>query len=299
MFYLISYLEFSPNNKNALLLQKGDIITEVNGKSLEIYRSMQDLTKDIDKGKNITLTVKRDGKIVKVEGVQKYTTEAFFYVAKTYNVEGKIFDNGGVNPWKLEEFQAYLETIKPVLNEETNQYESFLHKGMFFKEDGSVWSDKEFIEEFGISLSTPTDSMGFLFYNTQARYGFFEALLKAWPFCFYICGLILGALGGIFTGATAMAELGGTVTAISQIAEISQIGLTSFLLLLPMLAMNLALFNILPIPALDGARCVFVLIEWIIGKPVPRKIENVIHTVGLFLLLGLVVFLDVYHFFII
>jgi len=122
--------------------------------------------------------------------------------------------------------------------------------------------------------------------------------LKAWPFCFYICGLILGALGGIFTGATAVAELGGTVTAISQIAEISQIGITSFLLLLPMLAMNLALFNILPIPALDGARCVFVLIEWIFKKPVPRKIENIIHTVGLFVLLGLVVFLDIYHFFI-
>ena len=105
------------------------------------------------------------------------------------------------------------------------------------------------------------------------------------------------ALGGIFTGKTALKELGGTVTAISQIAEVSKLGFNNFLLLLPMLAMNLALFNILPIPALDGARCVFVIIEWICGKPVPRKIENIIHTVGLFVLLGLVLFLDVYHFF--
>ena len=42
--------------------------------------------------------------------------------------------------------------------------------------------------------------------------------------------------------------------------------------------MNLALFNILPIPALDGARCVFVLIEMIFRKPVPRKIENLINS---------------------
>ena len=146
-------------------------------------------------------------------------------------------------------------------------------------------------------MSDSKVSVGFIYYNQRATYGFFESFLKAWPFCFYICGLILKALGGIFTGKTALKELGGTVTAISQIAEVSKLGFNNFLLLLPMLAMNLALFNILPIPALDGARCVFVIIEWICGKPVPRKIENIIHTVGLFVLLGLVLFLDVYNFF--
>jgi len=60
----------------------------------------------------------------------------------------------------------------------------------------------------------------------------------------------------------------------------------------------LALFNVLPIPALDGARCVFVLIEWIFKKPVPRNIENKIHTIGLFVLFAFVIFLDVYHIFI-
>ena len=86
------------------------------------------------------------------------------------------------------------------------------------------------------------------------------------------------------------------MTAVSQIAEISQMGIGYFLLLLPLLAMNLALFNVLPIPSLDGARAVFVLIEMIFKKPVPRKIEGWIHTIGLFLILGLVVFFDIYHF---
>ena len=49
----------------------------------------------------------------------------------------------------------------------------------------------------------------------------------------------------------------GTITAVSQIAEISQMGIEYFLLLLPLLAMNLALFNVLPIPSLDGARAIF------------------------------------------
>lgn len=93
-----------------------------------------------------------------------------------------------------------------------------------------------------------------------------------------------------------MSDMGGTVTAISQIAEISSYGASYFLLLLPLLAMNLAVFNILPIPALDGARAVFVIIEMIRRKPINRKIEAWIHTIGLFILLGFVIFFDVYHF---
>jgi len=298
-FALPCVADFSQNNPNATILKKGDIISEVNGKKLEIYRSMQDLTNKIAKGENITLTVIRNGEEVVLENIQKYRTEAFFFVTKTSNVEGKVFKVGETEPLSLEEFQEFVKSVKPVLNSETGKYEKFTHNEKLVKQDGSAYTDDDLIKDMGITLSTPTDSMGFIYYNTQKTYGFFEALLKAWPFCFYICGLILGALGGIFTGATAVSELGGTVTAISQIAEISQVGLTSFLLLLPMLAMNLALFNILPIPALDGARCVFVLIEWIFKKPVPRKVENIIHTVGMFILLGLVVFLDVYHFFII
>lgn len=290
--------DFSPNNVNNGLLQKGDVITKINGKSIEIYRSMSDITKKIENGKEFTVTVDRNGEIIELEGVKKVKTEAFYFVADSSKLENAIYDQGGVNPWSVEEFKRYIKTIIPGFNEDTQKYEEFSHYGMFYKADGTVYSDSELKELAAITLSTPTESMGFTYYSVQARYGFFESLLKAWPFCFYICGLILSALGGIFTGATAVSELGGTVTAISQIAEISKIGFTSFLLLLPMLSMNLAVFNILPIPALDGARCVFVLIELIFRKPVPRKIENIIHSVGLFVLLGLVIFLDVYHFFI-
>ena len=67
---------FSPNNPNDGILQRGDIVREVNGESIEIYRSMSDITSKIEKGENITLTVERDGKIIKVKNVQKVLTEA-------------------------------------------------------------------------------------------------------------------------------------------------------------------------------------------------------------------------------
>ena len=67
----------------------------------------------------------------------------------------------------------------------------------------------------------------------------------------------------------------------------------NFLVLLPLIAANLAIFNILPIPALDGSKIVFTMIEWVRGKPVNRKVENIIHTVGLLLLFGFVIVIDI------
>lgn len=298
-------------NPNDGLLLKNDLILEVNGKTIEAYRTINDVLKGIEEGEEITFVVQRNGEEQTITGVKKYKTDDFFFVANISAVKDKVYSYDGTTATLLspEQVNEYIKAIKPVYDETEKKFKDFsfgenpLYKKVVH-EDQSVtyeaYTDEEFrSEDFAlVTLSRSTSSVGFIFINEQAHYGFFECMLKAWPFCFYICGLILAALGGIFTGATGLAELGGTITAVSQIAEISKLGVNQFLLLLPMLSMNLALFNILPIPALDGARCVFVGIEWIFKKPVPRKVENIIHTVGLFVLLGIVVFLDVYHFFI-
>ena len=59
------------------------------------------------------------------------------------------------------------------------------------------------------------------------------------------------------------------------------------------LSVNLGFINLLPLPALDGGRFVFMLIELIIKKPVPRNVEAIVHLVGFVLLIGLMVFLTV------
>lgn len=297
-------------NPNSALLKKNDIILEVNGKTIEAYRTINDMLKDVEKGKPITFLVEREGQEVEVTGVQTYKTDDFYFIANIEAVKDSVYTLEGEN-YKLltqEQVAEIVRGVNPVYNQDDKKYEAFsLGETKLYNavkdSKGNItsykqFSSEEFVKFCSVSLSKSSTSVGFIYLNVQAHYGFFECFLKAWPFCIYICGLILAALGGLFTGSTAVAELGGTVTAISQIAEISKLGLNSFLLLLPMLSMNLALFNILPIPALDGARCVFVAIEWIFKKPVPRKVENIIHTVGLFVLLGLVIFLDVYHFFI-
>ena len=62
------------------------------------------------------------------------------------------------------------------------------------------------------------------------------------------------------------------------------------------LNINLMIFNLIPLPPLDGSRMVFTLIEWIFRKPVPRKIEAIIHTVGMVLLFGCAICADVFQF---
>ena len=53
-----------------------------------------------------------------------------------------------------------------------------------------------------------------------------------------------------------------------------------------LITINLGLFNLLPLPALDGGRILFILIEMIARKPVPQKYESVVHAVGFVILLA-------------
>lgn len=66
--------------------------------------------------------------------------------------------------------------------------------------------------------------------------------------------------------------------------------------LLPILALisvNLGLFNLLPVPALDGGRLVFILFEMIFRKPVPKQREAIVHIVGLVVLLTFIALVTV------
>ena len=79
-------------------------------------------------------------------------------------------------------------------------------------------------------------------------------------------------------------------------SEIARNGLHDFLEICAYIGVNLAVFNLLPVPALDGSKVIFCAIEWIFKKPVPRKIEAIIHAVGILLLFGFAILVDILHF---
>lgn len=84
--------------------------------------------------------------------------------------------------------------------------------------------------------------------------------------------------------------LGGPVMIASIVGQAARTGMQDVLNWLAIISINLGIINLLPFPALDGGRIVFVLIEVIAGKPVPRDKEGLIHLIGFALLILLMVF---------
>ena len=134
-------------------------------------------------------------------------------------------------------------------------------------------------------------------FSTEAYvHNFWEALGRSFELAFGFAWVVLKGFWQIITGQIAFSELGGSISTIGMMAGIMQSSFANFLILLPLLASNLAVFNFLPIPALDGGHAVFTLLEWIFRKPVvSRKVENYIHFYGLIILLLFVVVVDIVH----
>ena len=133
--------------------------------------------------------------------------------------------------------------------------------------------------------------------SEYVKLSFGQSLLKCVPYTFKMAWQCLEIIGQLCTGQLGLESVGGPITTVQTIAVSTQTNFKNLILLFPLLAVNLAVFNLLPIPALDGARMVFVAIEWIFRKPVPRDIEAKIHSIGLIALFALVIVVDMLHIF--
>lgn len=133
---------------------------------------------------------------------------------------------------------------------------------------------------------------GFSPQNVAIKAGVGYAFKYSVPYAGKLAWLILGTFGKLITGKLPLTSMSGPVGTVGLMAQLGMADPRNFLILLPLIAANLAIFNVLPIPALDGSKIVFTAIEWVRGKPVNRKVENIIHTVGLFLLFAFVIAVD-------
>lgn len=120
-----------------------------------------------------------------------------------------------------------------------------------------------------------------------------DAFLYCVPFTAKMSWTILGSFWDLITGQISITSITGPVGTVDMMANVAAANWRNIFVLLPLMASNLGLFNLLPIPALDGSKVVFTVIEWIRGKPVNRKVENYIHTIGLLVLLAFVLVVDI------
>lgn len=127
--------------------------------------------------------------------------------------------------------------------------------------------------------------------DTKREYGFITALkYSVLKFGSVINSMIL-VIGNLFTGNLGLSSLSGPVGIYGVVGQSIVAGIQQIIYLIAFLSINLGFINILPFPAFDGGRILFLIIEKIKGSPVNSKVENTFHTVGFILLMILMVYI--------
>ena len=132
--------------------------------------------------------------------------------------------------------------------------------------------------------------------NGRKKVGVGFAVRESVAYCWEMAGLVFKSLGMLFTREASIQDMAGPVGIVQLLGQAAESGWYTVLNLCTLLSVNLGVFNLFPIPALDGGRILFILIEWIRGKPVPPEKEGMVHLIGMGLLLilvGVVTFNDV------
>lgn len=133
------------------------------------------------------------------------------------------------------------------------------------------------------------------------RYGFTldtttrTGILPAFQYAFMKTGSLIEQMtliiGYLFTGRLSLNNLAGPIGIFTIVGETAKTGFLNLLYLIAYLCINVGFINLVPLPAFDGGRLLFLVIEKIKGSRVSPKVENIVHTVGFVFLMVLMVFI--------
>ena len=167
------------------------------------------------------------------------------------------------------------DTIKVVFNVENSSPISFEMKTISSKEENSDKINYSWDTKIGWERDVYTPNFGQKIVLTGDRF-------------IDCCLAIYKALGTIFT-KEGLNNLGGPIAIVQQQMQISQLGFGYFLYFWGLISCNLAIFNLLPFPGLDGWHFLVLIIEGITKKEINPKVKSIMSTVGMVLLFGLMI----------
>ncbi|MGH7664584.1 MAG: RIP metalloprotease RseP [Gemmatimonadaceae bacterium] len=121
-------------------------------------------------------------------------------------------------------------------------------------------------------------------FTERAPMEFGEAAAEGWRQSWAMSGAIIALLQDLFTGAASVTNLGGPILIATVSAEAARSGLETLLRLLALLSINIAIFNLLPIPVLDGGQIIINLVEAAKGSAFSRRSRELILRGGLFVI---------------
>lgn len=124
---------------------------------------------------------------------------------------------------------------------------------------------------------------------SKVEKGLFNAIKYAFTKTFNLIYQMVYIIGYLFIGKLSLNSLSGPVGIYEVVGQTAKTGMTNLVYLLAFISINVGFMNLLPIPAFDGGRLLFLIIEKIKGSPVDTKIENIVHSIGFVLLMILMV----------
>ena len=130
-------------------------------------------------------------------------------------------------------------------------------------------------------------------FDQEKEYGIFSAIGYSFKKFGALVRQMVMTFKGLFTGNISVKELSGPVGIFSAVDQTKSEGASNLFYLLALLSLNVGFVNLIPFPAFDGGRILFLIIEKIKGKPVKAETENLIHTIGFFILLALIIYVTI------
>ena len=131
-------------------------------------------------------------------------------------------------------------------------------------------------------------SLGFVVYGIKKTP--LNVLKEAWNSTLYYGRIVFTSLADLLRGRESINNLSGPVGIVTAIGQAASYGWQDLLELLALITINLGVFNLLPFPALDGGKVVFLIIEGVTGHAVPEKLQGALTVAAFALLFGLMIF---------
>lgn len=309
-------------------LQSGDIITAIDGKYIYLTTDIAAALNGKKANTPVQVTVTRDGKQIEKEVALRsdvnikslsdyYPAFDALGIATVMKVGTKSASKipDGAYIFRFNDASEYDDCTRIYTPNDLYERLKVLNSGesldVYISTDGenhqsvtlTAYSDfdkvnkeerKEVLNYFGLE----TYALSYQLESVNVRMNFFEVLYRSPMYAFKTVGITLKAFGELFTGKMSVSQMSGPIGTIAITSQQVTRGFDYVLEMVALIGISVAVFNLLPIPALDGARAVFVLIEWIRKKPINRNVEAMIHFVGLVVLIGFAVFVDIFRMFI-
>lgn len=143
--------------------------------------------------------------------------------------------------------------------------------------------------EFNLVPALGEDGRGVIGIASQTeRHTFFGSIMAGFNQSYLMFKETILGFGMLFK-KDALNQLIGPIGIVTVTGQMAKNGLADFNWFLAFLSINLGVFNLVPIPALDGGRVVFIILEMIRGKKLNEKVEGIISTAGFILVFGLII----------